>query len=243
MPIHCIRLPKITRSSLVRTLLHAAVLGLVSFSVSAHAAPTCVDVFNPTIAAAAAPKAAAWRATSTQGPFNATTAAREAEIKRQEAWQYSMIDGSMLGHGDTPPMYFVSAAGEVSRELVRSQGLHGTFTHVEVKTAAANPTVKGTLLLPVSGHVGLDSAKDWAKKDTFTIIAQVGQGPNGDQFPSLSGGTTLAKDVKSLDFITKLETEIPLVRGKQVRVLYYRQGSGGPGGYMEGRVMLFSVAP
>ncbi|MEK7357308.1 MAG: hypothetical protein AAB250_12725 [Bdellovibrionota bacterium] len=224
-------------------LLLAALAGLTLVSASsAHAAATCTSVFHPS-ARSTVPAAAAWRKASTQGALNETTRAREEEIKRQQAWQFSMIDGTMLGKGDTPPMYFVSAAREVSRELVRSQGLHGTFTHVEVKTAATNPTVKGTLLLPVSGHLTMKDATQWSKTDTFSIVAQEGQGPNGDQFPSLSGGMVLAQKVKSLDYITKLELEVPLVRGKQIRLLYYRDGSGGPGGYMEGRVMLFTVAP
>ncbi|MES2966149.1 MAG: hypothetical protein V4760_19880 [Bdellovibrionota bacterium] len=225
----------------MRHFLCAAVFGLVSISTLANAAPTCVNLFDPS--KPQVPREAAWRASSTQGALYATSSAREADIMSRQKWQLSMIDGTMLGHGDTPPMSFVAAKGEAALEVVRSNGLHGKFTRFEVKTSAANPSVKGTLLLPVSGHVGLESATDWAKTDTFTIVAQVGQGPKGDQFPSLSGGTVLAKDVKSLDFVTKLEIEIPLSTNQQVRLLYYRSGSGGPGGYMEGRVMYFSVAP
>ncbi|PIS10351.1 MAG: hypothetical protein COT73_09795, partial [Bdellovibrio sp. CG10_big_fil_rev_8_21_14_0_10_47_8] len=50
---------------------------------------------------------------------------------------------------------------------------------------------------------------------------------------------SLVRNVKSLDLVTKQEIEIPLKANDNVLVLYYRHGSAGPAGYVEGRVIEF----
>ena len=210
---------------------------LVIFSAfAAHATPVCQSIFDDNIV---------WRATSTNAdPIDssvaATSSSREAKIQKLEKWQITMINGTMLGHADTPPMYFVPADGQNAVELVHSGGLHGVFTHFHVTGIGPSGILKGTLLLPVSGHLGFPQAQIWAKQDKYNITSQVGAGPQGDQFGSYNGGTVLVANGQSLDLITKQEVSIQLVAGQQVRVLYFRQGSGGPGGYPEGRVMIFT---
>ena len=82
-------------------------------------------------------------------------------------------------------------------------------------------------MLPVSAHTGIANATKWAKTDTYSIYLEA----NGKVV------ATLANNVKSLDFITSQEISMNLQAGTVYQVTYHRSGSGGPGGFMEGRVL------
>jgi hypothetical protein len=82
--------------------------------------------------------------------------------------------------------------------------------------------------------VGLDNARKWAKTDKYFIGLQ-----------DLSGGAknpqmvNLVDKAQSKDMVTFQELEVQLVKGEPIRVLYWRDGSGGPWGYIEGRAWEF----
>jgi len=147
-----------------------------------------------------------------------------------------------FGIGDVPPMQFIPAEGEHIRALGYSSGLNGTITRFAVSGIGAKASVDGTLLLPVSGHQGNANARAWALTDTYQI--RLDSNPNQTPSTHSSWGRTgketiLLKDIKSLALVTKQEVTIPLIANIPVVVLYYRKGSAGPSGYVEGRVMEF----
>lgn len=103
----------------------------------------------------------------------------------------------------------------------------GRYPKFNVSTGG-EPVLRGTLLLPVSAHVGIDNARAWSTSDTYTIWAEV----DGVR-------TYLVKDVKSLDLITLQDIAVPLVKDKEVLIFYQRSGNS-IYGYIEGRKMGFT---
>lgn len=192
---------------------------------------------------------ASWRQDSTQpsqsGGVAVTTAEREAEIQKWEKHMYAEIAGiAPFTHGDIPAMEFLPEAGVSQTYLVHSVGLNGLVTRMVLGNVGPSGKVKGTILLPVSGHVGFENAKVWRKTDTYTLKRDVSRDREGLQWNDNHWGVSpteheLLTDIKSLDFVTKQELELQLEKDRVVRVLYYRGGSGGPSGYWEGRVMEF----
>jgi hypothetical protein len=147
----------------------------------------------------------------------ATSKKREKNIK--DSMDLMKIE---LEDSDTPPMIVVPTAG-TKIEFTKDWEEYGPM-HARV-LGGSDGVLRATVLLPVSAHTGMDNAKKWSKTDTYSL-----------NYVDASGKeSTLIKDAKSLDLITAQEVEIPLVEGKAIRLLYYRSGSGGPGGYSGGR--------
>jgi hypothetical protein len=214
------------------------VLLSLPLSQSSYAAQDCASVFGTTL-----PKEGDWRKNNTHpakgGGFVATSAQRETEM----ADRTKLMGDEVLGigmHGDTPPIEFFVADGVTYQYVKHSQGTGGIVTRIAVSGLGASGVVKGTLLVPVSGHTGAVDAKNWSKTDTYTIRTDVSTDANGSSWTGSHYGdsaTVLVQDAKSLDLITAQELEVSLVKGRIVRLIYFRSGSGGPAGYYEGRVL------
>jgi hypothetical protein len=163
---------------------------------------------------------------NSQGEYSATSDKREKLLEKRRAYMEKYI----FDKTDTPEMEFVSEEGvkvTVIRENISPQG-HDQTAQIKVGGIGAAGILKGSLLLPVSGHCGIASAKQWSKTDLYDVQAW-------DENDRKTG--MLATGAKSLDLITIHEVELPLVKGKFVKMAYYRGGSGGPGGYYTGRVI------
>jgi hypothetical protein len=213
----------------------------------------CATVLTPSGAVAKTKKVASlsheagWRAGRTQpdasGGHAATSQDREAFLQKAEK---AMID-FMFQRVDTPEMVMVFKDGlkVIAPQEAYTNALNNTIPltylpdaaqqgfhyeevpRVKVKGVGADGMVSATLLLPVSAHRSLANAKIWSKSDTYSIYLE---DINGNRLD------TLAKDVKSLDYITVQEVKFKLQKGQVVRISYYRSGSDGPRGYEEGRV-------
>jgi hypothetical protein len=182
------------------------------------------------------------------GSYAQTSAAREAEITRirQKMEDEVLGVGAFVGHGDTPPIEFVSADGVQESYASHSDGANHQMTvikvgKVDVGAKANEGVLKGTLLVPASGHTGAANARLYAAKDTFTVRYEVSLDAQGTKFPSEYGdaGSALSEDAKSLGLVTANELNIPLVKNHVTRIYYFRSGSGGPAGYFDGRVIDF----
>lgn len=181
---------------------------------------------------------------SQTGSISATSAAREKKIEEAKAWMENFIPNFRgdYGVGDIPPMIFVPAEGVHARYLDRSTGLNGVITRFAVSGLGKEGVIRGTFLLPVSGHQGNANARKWAKTDTYSLKLDTNPKKEASTHHSWGGTgheTFLIKDAKSLDLVTAHEVEIELIKGVPVVVLYDRKGSAGPSGYVEGRVMEF----
>jgi hypothetical protein len=146
------------------------------------------------------------------------------------------------GTGDIPPMRFFPVEGANIHATAVANGLNGIITQYSVSGVGAKAAIEGTLLLPVSGHSGNSNARTWALTDTYDV--RLDSNPTLEPATHYSYGHTrkekiLVKDTKSLGLVTKQEVSIPLIAHVPVVVLYYRRGSAGPSGYIEGRVMEF----
>lgn len=189
-----------------------------------------------------------WRSASTQ-PFadkslSPTSASREQTMKNQSKYMEDFILNyrGEYGVGDIPPMEFLFAEGSHYNTISTSYGVGGRITRFSVTNLKSKAgKVKGTLLLPVSGHQGNVNARRWAVTDFY----QVRLDTNPNNTPSThsswgrTGHETLLVRSKSLDLVTKQEVELQLIPNIPLVVLYEREGSAGIGGYVEGRVMEF----
>ena len=201
----------------------ALALMLIAGSVQVSRAG-CPDVFSASAPAAAKTRASATHALAS-GEIVNTSDAREVELKRLEN---NMLDeiyarGKFAkAHSDTPPMELVPEDGVKATYVDRYDGGDPEITHVKVSGLGSKGVLRATMLMPVSGHTGVKNAEAWAKTDTYSI---------------LQGQTAIAKNVKSLDLVTKHEIEITLKKGAN-EIFYERSGSGGVGGYAEGRTIV-----
>lgn len=153
-----------------------------------------------------------------------TSSVRETEIKAYAKFSMKeMNEESTLGMG----IFFAEGTQEYT---IRAAGEYGTgISPIYNVSNIKNGKLKMTMVLPVSSHAGLNNTRRWAFADTYDIILRVG-GRNGKT-------SYLAKDVKSRDYLTIQEIEVPLVKGETVEVLYNRHGSFGPDIYAEGRIV------
>jgi hypothetical protein len=114
-------------------------------------------------------------------------------------------------------------------------GYYFDSDHHEVSVKFTNLGVdgqlKGTLLLPVSGHAGIENAKVWAKNDTYSIFLV----DENDRTVAV-----VARDVKSLDYISIQEVDVKIQPNKIYKLTYHRSGSGGPWGFPAGRILTFT---
>jgi hypothetical protein len=131
--------------------------------------------------------------------------------------------------GDIPWIEVVPETGIQTRYSNLHGADHsGVIGKAEV-SGLKNGLFRATLLLPVSGHVTHDDAVKWMSTDTYTLKLVRSNGQT----------EILTQDSKSLYYVTFHEVEFKMSPGEKVRLEYHRGGSGGPGGYPEGR--LFDV--
>ncbi len=187
-----------------------------------------------------------WRASTTQmfkGKMAKTTARREQIMKSRAAAMEDFILNfkGQYGTGDIPPMEFIFEEGAKFTALSISGGLNGVITRYAVSNLGSKGKVRGTLLLPVSGHNGNANARRWAVTDFYQV--RTDSNPTKAAATHHSWGRTgrevLLLRSKSLDLVTKQEVELQMLKDIPVVVLYEREGSAGIGGYVEGRVMEF----
>jgi hypothetical protein len=189
------------------------------------------------------PKGAEWRGAFTHNDGVPSSAKREAEMRENHKEMSDQVlgVGEYRGHGDTPPMEFFAAEGVGAKFEFKTDGISGKPTRILLSNLGAEGLLRGTLLVPVSGHTGAANARAWSKTDTYTLKLDTSKDAAGKQWNnsySESGPeAALVSGAKSLDIITAHDLNIQMAKGKGVRILYFRSGSGGPSGYFEGRVI------
>jgi len=212
--------------------LYLAVLGIFSLSPIALAAGNCPNpqVFGSTSFTGTP---AQWRAASSNLSPSGSMAKTDSKRERNIRSSKSSMEGAVLSTS-TPLMEYFVEAGVKSNLLLESGGYHsGEITKIQVSKIGSSGVLKLTLALPVSGHTGVENAKNWAKTDTYSIVAVKPDPKNSYNNTPLG---TLVSNAKSLDIVTIQEVEVPLIKGETVRILYERSGSGS-GGFIEGRAL------
>ena len=152
--------------------------------------------------------------------FSPTDAVRESMLKKTR----QDMEDFIFGHTDVPEMEFFPATGVIENKTATWQS--GKMPAITVGGLGKSQVLKGSLLLPVSGHCGAENARQWATTDTYSIFLVVGRKRQA-----------LVKDVKSLGVVTIQELSIPFVGGEPVKIEYHRSGSGGPAGFPGGRIL------
>lgn len=165
-----------------------------------------------------------WRAGVTHllgnGEAAATTPLRETKMQGVKV----ALEDFIFKHVDVPEMEFIAAEGVVVKLIKTWQKNELPF--IEVGNIPGGK-LRGTILLPVSGHLGNENARKWAKSDTYTLYLKDQQG----------NSQAIVQNAASLDAITFQELEIALVQGQVYRLEYHRSGSGGPSGFPGGRIL------
>jgi|GEM_PF-2086833 len=168
---------------------------------------------------------ASWRREVTNalpdGSAVKTDNSREGEIRRT----MKTMAKDVVADESTPMMITIPESGTKFKYTVESEG-YGTGTIDKISVKSETGLLRLTMLLPVSGHVGPDNAVKWSTNDMYSIFVTA---PDGQR-------TNLVR-TKSKGIVTIQEVEVPLVRGQTVRVQYSRDGSAGPGGFIEGRTL------
>ncbi|MES2963197.1 MAG: hypothetical protein V4760_04845 [Bdellovibrionota bacterium] len=211
--------------------------------------PTCQSYFAADVVLGIphAPEATGqWRAALTNaqitGNVAPTSQAREEFINRAMGSQLTFLNS----HRDTPEMVFVQAEGVQVSVPSKEALTDATMIPLAYIAGAAKQTkhydeiprlhvtglgptgvLKGTLLLPVSGHTGLDNANKWAKTDLYKVVIADAQGRETGK---------IVVNAPSKGVITIQELEVQMVPGQAIQIQYARNGSLGVGGYAEGRV-------
>lgn len=194
---------------------------------AAKAEVPCATAFDDGFSLPVVPKNMEWRSAFTNpsqvNTFIKSSKSREENIKDS----IKDMENDVLVNQTTPGMGMIPIDKINEKALVEigdyGSGIIGKY---KVSKLGSGGVYKASMLLPVSGHVGVENAKRWATTDTYSIIVE-------------SGGqrTVLVKDAKSKDIVTVQEIEIPLIKGVPVRVMYNRSGSLGPSGFAEGRAL------
>jgi hypothetical protein len=153
-------------------------------------------------------------------PVREQAIAARLDLMNQEIFGIGKFD-----HPDIPSIEIFPADGIQVKQLVATNGTE--IPRMEVSGIGPSGVMKATLLLPVSGHTGVENAKKWALTDTYHVNRDDSQNPTQ---------TLLIPESKSLGSVTSHEVEIPLLKSGITRIYYYRSGSGGPGGFPSGRI-------
>jgi hypothetical protein len=210
-------------------------------------ADECADSFSKPPLVQLAPDAD-WRSSATQpsqsGQYLPTTPAREETLQRQKAQMEDFILNFVgeYGKGDIPWMRFVATERNNLQALSHSNGLGGIITRYKVSGIGPGGILKGTLLLPVSGHNGNENARKWAKSDVYTVNRDTNSKRVASTHSSWGHDgkeVALFRGQASKDLVTFQEVEITLEKDVPVVITYFRHGSVGVPGYIEGRVMEF----
>lgn len=153
-----------------------------------------------------------------------TTSARERKI-----WQIFKTMEKEILRESTPALDLVLSPSVQSSDVISSPGWGSGIIHrYEISGLGSSGDLSGTLLLPVSGHMGVSNARGWAANDTYEIrLARTGT-------PKVLVGPK-----KSLGLITFQEFKIRMNKNEVVRLFYERSGSGSAG-FPEGRIVEFT---
>jgi hypothetical protein len=226
---------KASKQVLILTAAFSTVLAQGVWAAGPTLGTECATAFSET----SSPEIA-WRKSATHAETveAATSQKRENEIEKRS----KLMENEVLGigmPGDTPPLEFFSAEGVNERYIHHTDGNSHVPTRIVLSNVGPSGKVKGTVLLPVSGHTGAANAKAWAKTDTYTLHVETSKDQQGKSWGSYDGANApvIAQDAKSLDLVTSHEVELQLSKDHVVRITYFRSGSGGPGGYFDGRVL------
>jgi len=158
--------------------------------------------------------------TRSQAAFAATNTEREAWIKELQVFMENYIFTAK----DTPEMEFVPAVG-INLKVLQDYD-NGRIPRISLTGIGPDGILAATMLLPVSGHCGPNSARAWAKTDTYSLFLE-----------SPAGNINIVKDAPSLGIITLQEIEVKLTPSVVYKITYHRSGSGGPMGYPSGRIL------
>lgn len=150
----------------------------------------------------------------------ATSSLRETKMQGVK----QALEDFIFKHVDVPEMEFIAAEGVVVKLIKTWQKNELPF--IEVGNLPGG-VLHGTILLPVSGHLGNENARKWAKTDTYTLYLKDEAGAT----------TAIVQSAASLEAVTFQELQIQLVKGQVYRLEYHRSGSGGPSGFPGGRIL------
>jgi hypothetical protein len=217
----------------MRSHLIVASLFLVSISQS-FAGGACPDANVFSTDPNPIPAQASWRSAITN--LNQDGTVSKSTVRREQKIEFVVDDQvhDTTVAGQTPGMEFFPASG-VRQKMLRETPGYGSHVTNQIRVSNVGPSgvLEGTLVLPVSGHVGTDKAKIWAVTDTYSVLYK----PGTYDYSFFNNAQNLVKDVKSLGPATVQEVKVPLVKDQVVTIVYNRKGSAGPAGYVEGRVL------
>lgn len=210
-------------------------LALVASGPLALAADRCALQFDAATSWRAATTASA-KTTSGELVEIPTDAAREARLK----FQAREIHDAIYLIGDGPWLYFVEAGGVSLKQTQFAVYQTGKYPKYDVSTGG-EAKMRATFSLGPSGHVGstlkekIKNSEHYAATDRIFMWAEV----DGER-------VDMIRELKSMGLTTFLDLEIPLVKGKEVKIFYARYGEGQDlrhdriSGFLEGRVMGFT---
>lgn len=172
-----------------------------------------------------------------------TFAVDQAEVAVFSAHMEEEVLGTGLyagvGHGDIPAIDLVPAQGTscvtpLQNHFNNNDGLdYEGPAGYKITAMPKDKTFDFTLLVPVSGHCGAANAKAWAGLDP----ARIAETNTFNVRITLPDGSKQTLSNLEVDgYVTGVNLSVPLSAGK-ITVEYWPDGSGGVGGYPEGRTL------
>jgi hypothetical protein len=152
----------------------------------------------------------------------APRAARLSATARQAMTWYGGDMETAIKSGSTPHVTVVNVNGKVTRDRQFGYGTHKAGI-LDVTGLGASGKLRVVMLLPVSGHVS-GQAATYAKTNRYNITLSDDQGTQ----------LFAAPKVASTGYVTPHELDLKLRPGKNI-LDFWPDGSGGAGGYIEGR--------
>jgi hypothetical protein len=138
------------------------------------------------------------------------------------------MESFIRGIKDTPPMALINASPHAQVTQSAYFDYYGGVTaKYRVTGLGAGGQLDLVALLPVSGHVGLQAAENYARTNQYNVVITHADGTR----------QTLPK-VAATGFVTEHALSLNLKPGKTI-VQFWPDGSGGVGGYQTGREIEF----
>lgn len=206
----------------------------------------CASVFSGAyVQGPPIPSVAKWRAKITHVNSEQTVAPTDAAREQEMSFSIKRMQDAVLVDESTPLMEFFTAKGVTGEYLVETPGYHsGVIDRLEVGSLGPSGVLRGTFLLPTSGHVseyqrdaqgnlveipgsGAANARKFVANGTYQLSVQAGP----------SGTEKSTELIKVLDVVTVQEFSITLKKGEMTTIYYSPTGSAGPGGFSEGRTL------
>lgn len=148
--------------------------------------------------------------------------ARQSPTAREAMKAYGGDMESAIRSGSTPHVTVVNVNGRVTRDRQFNYGTHKAGV-MDVTGLGKGGKLRVVMLLPVSGHV-TGQAETYAKTNRYNITLS---DEHEQQFFA-------SPKVASTGYVTPHELVLTLRPGKNL-LDFWPDGSGGPGGYIEGR--------